>query len=319
MRWATFQTSNITTPLVGLLRDGALYALPPPETLIDVIAGGDAGQAAAAQRAIRDPFHVAELGDAELLAPIPRPPSVRDFMAFENHYVTSMAALGVPTHPLYYQQPVFYFSNPAAIQGPTEDVRMAPGSTAFDYELEVAAVIGRPGSNISPAEAQDHIAGYTILSDWSARDVQEAEMSFQIGPAKGKDTATSLGPYLVSKDELAPYATERGFDLAMTASVNGVPYSSGNWSSLYWSFADLIAYASRGTTLVPGDVVGAGTVGTGCIIELSRVHGAERYPYLVENDVVELTIAELGSITATVTAAQELIPLSRTTGRADGR
>jgi len=304
---------------VGLLRDGALYALPPPETLIDVIADGDAGQAAAAQRAIRAPFHVAELGDAELLAPIPRPPSVRDFMAFENHYVTSMAALGVPTHPLYYQQPVFYFSNPAAIQGPTEDVRMAPGSTAFDYELEVAAVIGRPGSNISPAEAQDHIAGYTILSDWSARDVQEAEMSFQIGPAKGKDTATSLGPYLVSKDELAPYATERGFDLAMTASVNGVLYSSGNWSSLYWSFADLIAYASRGTTLVPGDVVGAGTVGTGCIIELSRVHGAERYPYLVENDVVELTIAELGSITATVTAAQELIPLSRTTGRADGR
>lgn len=313
MRWATFQKPGSASPLVGLVRDGTIYALPPTETLIDVIAGGDDGQAAAAERAIREPFQVAELDDVRLLAPIPRPPSVRDFMAFENHYVTSMAALGVPTHPLYYRQPVFYFSNPAAIQGPTDDVRIAPGSSAFDYELEVAAVIGRPGSNISPDKAEDHIAGYTILSDWSARDVQEAEMSFQIGPAKGKDTATSLGPYLVSKDELAPFAVASGFDLPMSASVNGKQYSSGNWSSVYWSFADLIAYASRGTTLVAGDVIGAGTVGTGCIIELARVHGSERYPYLVEDDVVELTVAELGSIRAKVTAAEELIPLSRTT------
>jgi 2-keto-4-pentenoate hydratase/2-oxohepta-3-ene-1,7-dioic acid hydratase in catechol pathway len=311
MRWVTFQKPNSASPLVGLVRDGTIYALPPTETLVDVIVGGDDGQAAAAERAIREPFEVAELDDVRLLAPIPRPPSVRDFMAFENHYVTSMAALGVPTHPLYYQQPVFYFSNPAAIQGPNDDVRIAPGSSAFDYELEVAAVIGRPGSNISPDEAENHIAGYTILSDWSARDVQEAEMSFQIGPAKGKDTATSLGPCLVSKDELAPFAVARGFDLPMSASVNGKQYSSGNWSSIYWSFADLIAYASRGTTLVAGDVIGAGTVGTGCIIELARVHGAEHYPYLAEGDVVELTVAQLGSIRAKVTAAEELIPLSR--------
>ncbi|SCG01199.1 2-keto-4-pentenoate hydratase/2-oxohepta-3-ene-1,7-dioic acid hydratase (catechol pathway) [Streptomyces sp. MnatMP-M27] len=313
MRWATFQKPGSASPLVGLVRDGTIYALPPTETLIDVIADGADGQAAAAERAIREPFQVAKLDGVRLLAPIPRPPSVRDFMAFENHYVTSMAALGVPTHPLYYQQPVFYFSNPAAIQGPNDDVRIAPGSSDFDYELEVAAVIGRPGSNISPDKAENHIAGYTILSDWSARDVQEAEMSFQIGPAKGKDTATSLGPYLVSKDELAPFAVARGFDLPMSASVNGKQYSSGNWSSIYWSFADLIAYASRGTTLVAGDVIGAGTVGTGCIIELARVHGSERYPYLVEDDVVELTVAQLGSIRAKVTAAEELIPLSRTT------
>lgn len=319
MRWATFHKPGYASPLVGLVADGALYALPPTETLVDVIADGDAGQAAAAKRAVHQPFHVAELSDVRLLAPIPRPPSVRDFMAFENHYVTSMAALGVPTHPLYYQQPVFYFSNPAAIQGPTDDVRIAPGSQAFDYELEIAAVIGRAGTNIRPDDAEDHIAGYTILSDWSARDVQEAEMSFQIGPAKGKDTATSLGPFLVSKDELAPFATARGFDLEMTASVNGVQYSKGNWSSLYWSFADLIAYASRGTTLVPGDVIGAGTVGTGCIIELSRVHGTERYPYLIEGDVVELTVAQLGTIRATVTAAQELIPLSRISRPETGR
>lgn len=312
MRWATFTAASAETPLAGLLLDKTLHALPPAVTLIDVIADGDEGQAAAAERALREPFGVFELDDVSLLAPIPQPPSVRDFMAFENHYVTSMAELGVPTNPLYYEQPVFYFSNPAAIQGATDDVRIAPGSSGYDYELEVAAVIGRSGSNISPDRAEDHIAGYTLFCDWSARDLQEDEMTFQIGPAKAKDTATSLGPYMVSKDELAPFAAVKGFDLEMSASVNGDRYSSGNWSSIYWSFADLIAYASRGTTLVPGDVIGSGTVGTGCIIELSRVHGPDRYPYLVEDDVVELTVAELGSIKATLTAAEELIPLHGT-------
>lgn len=312
MRWATFRTATAPTPLTGLVRNDMIHALPPGETLVDVIADGHDGQAAAAERALTQPFGVFEPADVTLLAPIPRPPSVRDFMAFENHYVTSMAALGVPTNPLYYRQPVFYFSNPAAVQGPAEDVRIAPGSTCLDYELEVAAVIGRAGSNISPDQAEHHIAGYTILCDWSARDLQEAEMTFAIGPAKAKDTATSLGPHLVTPDELAPHAAGNGFDLAMTASVNGTQYSSGNWSSLYWPFSDLIAYASRGTTLLPGDVIGAGTVGTGCIIELARVHGSDRYPYLVEDDVVELDVQQLGSIRATVQPADELIPLRRT-------
>ncbi len=317
MRWATFRTATTPTPLIGLVRDHMIHALPPTESLIDAIGDGDEGQASAAERALRQPFGVFELDAVTLLAPIPRPPSVRDFMAFENHYVTSMAALGVPTNPLYYRQPVFYFSNPAAVQGPTDDVRIAPGSHSLDYELEVAAVIGRAGSNITPDQAEAHIAGYTVLCDWSARDLQEAEMTFAIGPAKAKDTATSLGPYLVSRDELASYAAGNGFDLAMTASVNGKQYSSGNWSSLYWPFADLIAYASRGTTLLPGDVIGAGTVGTGCIIELARVHGPDAYPYLVEDDVVELTIAELGSIRATVRRGDDLIPLpQRRTPRA---
>lgn len=309
MRWSTFTTVTEQGPLTGLVVDGSIRALPPTTTLIDVIEGGDEGQAVAAQRAMRDPFGIYPVEEVTLLAPIPRPPSVRDFMAFENHYVTSMAALGVPTNPLYYRQPVFYFSNPAAIQGPTQDVRVAPGSTSYDFELEVAVVIGRAGSNIHPDDAEDHIAGYTILSDWSARDLQEDELTFQIGLAKSKDTATSIGPCLVSKDELEPFRTDRGFALAMTATVNGERYSTGDWSTMYWSFADLIAYASRGTTLVPGDIIGSGTVGTGCIIELSRVHGAEQYPYLAEGDVVELTIAELGSIRTMLTAADELIPL----------
>jgi 2-keto-4-pentenoate hydratase/2-oxohepta-3-ene-1,7-dioic acid hydratase in catechol pathway len=318
MRWATFRTSTHTTPLTGLVRDRTVHALPPTQTLVDVIADGDEGQAAAAELALAQPFAVFELDAVTLSAPIPRPPSVRDFMAFENHYVTSMAALGVPTNPLYYRQPVFYFSNPAAIQGPNDDVRIAPGSHSLDYELEVAAVIGRSGGNLSPDRAEDHIAGYTVLCDWSARDLQEAEMTFAIGPAKAKDTATSLGPYLVSRDELAPHATGNGYDLAMTARVNGEQYSSGNWSSLYWPFADLIAYASRGTTLLPGDVIGAGTVGTGCIIELSRVHGSDRFPYLVEDDEVELTIAQLGSIRATVRRGEELIPLRSVVDRPAG-
>jgi 2-keto-4-pentenoate hydratase/2-oxohepta-3-ene-1,7-dioic acid hydratase in catechol pathway len=213
-------------------------------------------------------------------------------------------------NPLWYRQPVFYFSNPAATLGARRDVRIAPGSAAFDYELEVAAVIGREGSDLTPEEAEEHIAGFVLFCDWSARDLQGAEMKVGLGPAKGKDSANSFGPWLVTRDEVAPRASGRGYDLALTASVNGAAYSRGNVSSLYWSFGQMISYASRGTRVRPGDVIGSGTVGTGCVLELSRVHGAEAYPYLQEGDRVRLEGDLLGAIDARVRAGSPARPLS---------
>jgi 2-keto-4-pentenoate hydratase/2-oxohepta-3-ene-1,7-dioic acid hydratase in catechol pathway len=188
-------------------------------------------------------------------------------------------------------------------------VAIPPGATALDYELEVAAYIGRPGRDIAPEDAEGHIAGYTILNDWSARDLQVVEMRQMLGPAKGKDSATTMGPMFVTPDELEPYRAGNGHRLAMTASVDGKPYSRGDWSTLHWSFGQMIAYASRGTRLVPGDVIGSGTVGTGCILELSRVHGPEAYPYLQPGDEVTLEVEGLGAISNVVVPGAPVIPL----------
>jgi len=301
MRWCTFRTGGEPGPRAGLIDGDRVLGLDPPRQLVDVIASRDL-MTRAAELAIRSPREVHELAAVELVAPVPVPPSVRDFMAFEEHVVSSAQARGGTVHPDWYEIPVFYFTNPAAVQGPTQDVRMAPGSAAFDFELEVAAVIGSPGADISAADAEQHIAGYTVLCDWSARDLQEREMRLGLGPAKGKDTATSIGPVLVTPDELEPFRAGNGYDLAMTASVNGRPYSAGNLASIHWSFPQLVEHAARGTRLRTGDVLGSGTVGTGCILELSRVHGGDAYPWLTSGDVVELTVDHLGTIRSTVRA-----------------
>lgn len=249
-------------------------------------------------------------GEVALLAPVLNPPSVRDFMAFEEHVTTSYAALGRPVDPAWYDRPVFYFTNPAAVIGPDTPVPMAPGTGAWDFELELAAVISRPGSDLTPRDAADHIAGYTLLCDWSARDHQQAEMPVGLGPSKGKDTATTLGPALVTPDELTDRRSGNGFDIELTASVNGRAYSTGNWRTIYWSFPEMIAYASRGTTLRPGDVIGSGTVGTGCILELSLTHGPESYPYLVPGDRVDLDADVLGTLSLEVVAGAPVVPFA---------
>jgi 2-keto-4-pentenoate hydratase/2-oxohepta-3-ene-1,7-dioic acid hydratase in catechol pathway len=275
--------------------DGLVHGLDVPATLIEVIRSAESMQQAR-DLALAAPTEVLPKADVELLAPIPVPPSVRDFMAFEEHVVTSTEALGLKVDPTWYELPVFYFSNPAAIIGPHDPVPISPGSAAFDYELEIAAVIGRPGRNILAADADAHIAGYTVLSDWSARDLQEHEMKMHLGPAKGKDGVTSIGPVLVTVDELEPYRRGNSYDLAMTATVNGKPYSSGNFSTIYWNFGQLIEHASRGTELRTGDIIGSGTVGTGCILELSRSHGADAFPWLKPGDDVTLEIEHIGEI-----------------------
>jgi 2-keto-4-pentenoate hydratase/2-oxohepta-3-ene-1,7-dioic acid hydratase in catechol pathway len=175
--------------------------------------------------------------------------------------------------------------------------------------MEIAAVVGRGGSDLEPASAEQHIAGYVVFNDWSARDLQEREMKGNLGPAKAKDTATSMSAYLVTADELEPYRAGNAFDLRMTASVNGTTYTEANFRTIYWRFPELLAYASRGTVLRPGDVIASGTVGTGCILELSRVHGSDRYPWLQPGDQVRLEVEHVGVIASTVVPGVPVVPL----------
>jgi fumarylacetoacetate (FAA) hydrolase len=220
------------------------------------------------------------LEDVELLTPVLHPPSVRDFYAFEQHVATARASRGLDVPQEWYEQPVFYFSNPHAIYGPEAEIPYPDGTEELDYELEVAAIVG----------AEGRIAGFTVMNDWSARDLQRAEMKVGLGPAKGKDFATSLGPIVVTVDEFDGSAGE------MVARVNGEERSRGNLSSLYHSWESIRAHAARNTVLRPGDVLGSGTVGTGCILEL----GDGRW--LRPGDVVELEVEGIGVLRNTVGA-----------------
>jgi len=293
------RSSQLAREAVGLVEGDGIHLLREPATLIEII-GSPEAMTESARRARRAPAAVLPLCEAELAAPIPTPPSVRDFNAFEEHVVNANRALGLEVDPLWYEFPAFYFSNPAAIRGPTETIAMPPCTSAFDFELEVAAIIGRAGRDIPVEHAEQHIAGFTVLCDWSARDLQEREMRLNLGPAKGKDSATSIGPFLVTPDELDRYRSGNAYELAMRAFVNGTQYSSGNLASIYWSFSSLVAFASRGTELRTGDILGSGTVGTGSILELARVHGADRYHWLLPGDEVRLEVEHLGAVSTVI-------------------
>lgn len=238
-----------------------------------------------------------DVGAVRLLAPIRKPPSIRDFSAFEEHIATVRAARGEKVPAEWYELPVFYFSSPHSVHGPGDEVPR-PRTTKLDYELEVAAVIGRAGRNLDHGEALAAIAGYTIFNDLSARDVQAREMRVGLGPAKGKDFANVLGPVLVTPDELA--GTRERPQAAMVARVNGQEWSRGELADLRYTFGDMIVQASRDSWVSPGDVIASGTVGTGCILELSAVHGSEPYPWLVTGDVVELEVQGIGILRTTI-------------------
>ncbi len=304
MRWVTYRASD-GSERAGLVQDERVHGLDDP--LLTLI---ESGLPAAAERAVATPVEVVDLADVQLCAPIPRPPSVRDFLSFEEHLRNAGRALGRTTvPPVWFEQPVFYFSNPAAIRGPDDEIPISPGCEKFDYEVEVAAVVGRAGSDLTPAEAEEHIAGYTVFCDWSARDVQARESTIGLGPAKGKDGATSIGPALVTPDELEPYRSGKGYRLGMRASVNGRDYGGGSWADIHWSFGQMLAYASRGTELRPGDVIGSGTCGTGCILELSLVHGEQEYPWLRPGDEVVLEVEHLGRLQNRIVEGPPLRPL----------
>ena len=220
--------------------------------------------------------------------------SLRDFYAFEQHVKTCRAHRGLEMVPQWYEVPVFYFSNPVAILTDGEPVWAPQGSSALDYELELAAVMGQAARDL-PADdsALDCLAGFTIMNDWSARDLQRAEMAVGLGPSKSKDFATSLGPRIVPLDELRDVYRDGRLHLTMTAEVNGREYSRGNSGTMYWTWPQILAHASRDTELRPGDVLGSGTVGTGCILELTpdAVGG-----WLKPGDFVSLTIERLGTL-----------------------
>lgn len=309
MRWATYRHTSQSGRRTGLVVNGQIHGVAAGTQLIDLL--GDDGErlTLAAEHAHRDPAEVVDLSSVEVLAPIPTPPTVRDFYAFEQHVKTARQRRGLEMEPDWYELPVFYFSNPYAVTGTGADVAISPGSGEFDFELEVAAVVGRGGSDIKPEHGDRHIAGYCVMNDWSARDVQRREMKLSMGPVKGKDTATSLGPVLVTPDEIEHRRKGVSFDLGMRATVNGREYSNASLADIHWSFAEMIAYASRGTRVAPGDVIGSGTCGTGCILELSLVNGSDAYPWLRPGDEVALEVDELGSLRNRVTEGVPLVPL----------
>ena len=250
-------------------------------------------------RAVGEPVPVT---GARLLAPVVEPPSIRDFYAFEQHVRTARARRGREMDPNWYELPVFYFTNPAAVLGPGDPVAAPPRSAELDYELEVACVLGRGGVSLGLDDADQVVAGFMVMNDWSARDVQRREMALSLGPAKGKDFATSLGPTLVTAAEFAPGGLREVPSAVMTATVNGVEWSRADLDGLWWSFAEMLAYASEAAPVRRGDVLGSGTCGTGCILELSLVHGADKYPYLQPGDQVELEVAGLGVLASPVVA-----------------
>src|SRR5262245_24332448 len=235
--------------------------------------------------------------------PVPPITSIRDFYVFEQHVKTCRRHRGLDMTPEWYKVPVFYFSNSGGVIAHEDPVSAPKNSQALDYELELACIIGKAGRDIPDDDrALDYVAGFTIMNDWSARDLQRLEMSVGLGPSKGKDFATSLGPELVSWDELSDCYRDGRLHLEMTATVNGRVLSRGNAGSMYWTWPQLLAHASRDVTLRPGDVLGSGTVGTGCILELTpeAVGG-----WLQPGDWVELTVERLGKLRNRIVAHPE--------------
>jgi len=264
-----------------------------PSSMLEFLEGG-ASAMAAAQRAFDYVVTIGatnqgpsgetmfyRTGDVTTIAPLPNPSSLRDFIAFENHIAATSKKRGQPIPPEWYKFPVYYKGNHRTIIGPDQDLPWPLETTKLDYELELACVIGRSGRDIPEREAQDYIAGYTIMNDFSARDIQFQEMACRLGPAKGKDFATALGPCLLTPEEIADLGA-----LTMIARVNGEEWSRGRFGTIHWSFPQMIAHVSRGETIYPGDVFGSGTVGGGCGLEMDR--------YLKPGDIVELEIQPIG-------------------------
>jgi len=309
MRFATWEVDGRIA--AGVVSDAGLHELPARTTVLDLVRAGlpaalDAGAAALDGPAV-------PVKSVRLLPPLTAP-TVRDFVAFEEHVegVVKSVGDGAGVVPEWYEAPTFYFTNPYALVGAHDDVPVPPGSHLLDFELEVAVVVGRDGASLTPEIAREHVFGYTILNDWSARDLQRREMKVNLGPAKGKDSASTLGPWLVTADELEPYRDDDGFlALDMRVSVNDVEIGQDLLSNMGWPFEELIAYASRGTQVRAGDVLGSGTCGNGgCLGELWGRRGVLSPPPLQPGDVVEMTVEGIGTIRNRVVPGLDLPPVA---------
>ncbi len=285
-----------------------------PDNMADFLAGGERTMELA--RETEEVIAGSErmtmpLESPRIVAPVPKPSSFRDAYAFRQHVETSRRNRGVLMIPEFDQFPVFYFTNHQAVFGPGEVYCMPEHFKQLDFELEVAVVLNKSGRNIKAEDADEYIAGYMIMNDLSARQLQLAEMKLSLGPAKGKDFATVIGPYLVTPDELTPYKTPpppghvgNAYQLEMTCKVNGISVSKGNFADMHWTFAEIIERISYGVAVYPGDVIGSGTVGTGCFLELNgtgKLHDPDyTAQWLQPGDVVEMEVTGLGLLRNTV-------------------
>jgi len=276
---------------VGIVEGDAVRPLPGCDSVLVAAAHPEpAALLAGAEPAV-------PLAEVRLLAPV-RPVAVRDFVSFERHVAGAKRAVegeaGVPD--CWYEQPTFLFLNPHSIIGTGEPVVPPYQCELLDFELEVAVVIGRDGRDLTVAQAAEHIAGYAILNDWSARDLQRREMRMGLGPAKGKDFATTLGPWLVTPDELADRVSGDRLRLTMTVLVNGREVGSDDLGNMAWSFAELIAYASRSAWVRAGDVIASGTCANGSLVEAWGRTGRHEPPPLAAGDEVTMSVTGLGTI-----------------------
>ena len=319
MRFATY-TESSGPARAGVVSAAGIHPLPSDTSVLELVRGGLPAALTAGGRALDGP--ALPLDAVRLLPPLAAP-TVRDFVAFEEHVEGVAASVGEAAGdgpvvvPEWYQAPTFYFTNPYALIGAHDDVPVPPGSEMLDFELEVAVVVGRDGASLTPEQARGHIFGYTVLNDWSARDLQRREMKVLLGPAKGKDSATTLGPWLVTADELEPYRDADGFlALDLRASVNGELVGQDLLSNMGWTFEELIAYAARGTEVRAGDVLGSGTCGNGgCLAELWGRRGRVDPPPLRPGDVVELAVEGIGTVRNRVVAGLSLPPVREARAR----
>ncbi|MGV0831278.1 fumarylacetoacetate hydrolase family protein [Empedobacter brevis] len=317
MKFVTFLENQ--QEKVGLVLQDAIYDLTKinsnlPATLIGILADDDSSLLICQQiyhEINRGEYKNALVENPHLLAPIPHPSSFRDAYAFRQHVETSRLNRGLEMIPEFDQFPVFYFSNHQAIQGPGKVYAMEKHFDRMDFELEVAIVIKKEGMNITAEDADDYIGGFMILNDLSARTLQMEEMKLNLGPAKGKDFASMFGPYLVTPDEITNKKVEpkKGhigncYDLEMICAVNGIEVSRGNFKEMHWTFAEIIERISYGVKLYPGDIIGSGTVGTGCFLELNgtgkRQDATYREQWLQPNDSIEMSITGLGKLVNSV-------------------
>jgi fumarylacetoacetate (FAA) hydrolase len=301
MRYLTFVApGEQRTRLGALIAEDRVVSLARGDLPTDMLAFIQAGPEIWEEAEIlaRQTQSVWPLDEVTLKAPLQNPPTLRDAYAFETHVKTANKNRGREVPEEWYEFPVFYFTNPHTIKGPNEAIAMPSYTQALDYELEVAAIIGQPGKDIKAENAINHIFGFTILNDWSARDVQRKEMKVGLGPAKGKDFASTLGPWIVTPNEFNKRSTGRTgvYDASMVARVNGQERSRGNWKDMHYTFGEIIARASQGVELLAGDVIGSGTVGTGCLLEITKGEG----PWLAKGDAVELEIEGIGKLVSKV-------------------
>ena len=313
MKFVTFLDNNLEK--IGLVDQATIYDLEKinpnlPKTLTELLADDDFSFPICQQiihEINRGLYKNKIVTEPQILAPIPHPSSFRDAYAFRQHVETSRMNRGLPMIEEFDQFPVFYFSNHQAIQGPGKVFAMEKHFNRMDFELEVAIVIKKEGMNINAENADEYIGGFMILNDLSARELQMEEMKLNLGPAKGKDFASMFGPYLVTPKELENYKVEpkaghigNCYDLEMTCSVNGTEVSKGNFKDMHWTFAEIIERVSYGVKLFPGDIIGSGTVGTGCFLELNGTGKRENSTYeeqwLQPEDIVEMSVTGLGKL-----------------------